>query len=87
MDPAARPSSPSVRFTAFEEDVSITNTQRKKKNAEIQRRRAEEGQARRRPRLAGERETTMANSTETSAVPMNFCAFDKPRERFRRTFR
>ena len=30
-DPAARPSSPSVRFTAFEEDVSITNTQTKKR--------------------------------------------------------
>ena len=31
--------------------------------------------------------TSNENSTDTTAVPMNFCAFDRPRDRCRRTFK
>ena len=50
-------------------------------DAEVQARRPDERQARRGAGLAGERDDDDANSTETTAVPRNFCVFDRPRDR------
>ncbi len=86
-DPAASPSSPSVRFTACEEDVSTTNTQTEKKTP----RSSAVGRTKERlvdvPVSPENATTSSANSTDTRAVPMNFCAFDRPRERCLLTFR
>ena len=81
-EPAASPSSPSVRFTACDEDVRMTKTQTEKRKTPRSR---AVGRTKERlvdvPVSPENATTSKENSTDTTAVPMNFCAFDRPRDR------